>query len=210
VRDSLANKEIHDVDILCLPESATLLSTYLIELGFKRVDLYDPHKLALYNEIRMITQPWTFIKNDKIIQIIKPAGESAITQTIGSLIDAYYSLLSDVDISSCGVFLEKDRDSIIKLKEAHEKAITHCRSNVYDILKNNRMFGQKRTDNRSHKLANRGWTNLSDNNDIKVERRVKLHGLQKPEYNYKSYRRSKYSISSATTLEEDMFNLDLL
>jgi predicted nucleotidyltransferase len=197
VRDSLANKEIHDVDIMCLPDASLKLSKYLRKIGFKKVDLYDLHQLAMYKEIHVISEPWTFIRGGKIIQIIKPAtGQSLGTLIDGyySLIDGYYSLLSDVDISACGVFLEKDRDSIIKLKESHENAITHCRSAVFETLPNNRMYGEYRTDMRQHKLQVRNWINLNikeDIKDVKIERRMKLHGLQKPEYNYKSYRISK-------------------
>jgi hypothetical protein len=149
----------------------------------------------MYREIHVISEPWTFIRGGKIVQIIKPA----TGQSIGTLIDGYYSLLSDVDISACGVFLEKDRDSIIKLKESHENAITHCRSAVFETLPNNRMFGDYRTDMRQHKLQSRNWINLNiieDIKDVKIERRMKLHGLQKPEYNYKSYRRSKQTTTS--------------
>ncbi len=194
VRDSLANKEIHDIDILCLPESALSLSKFLIENGFIQVDLYDKVQLEMYNKIHCITEPWTFIKDSKIVQIIKPAG-SRINPTVGSLLDAYYELLSDIDISACGVFIERDRDGIAKLKESHIHAITHCRSGVFEILKNNRMFGEVRTSHRKFKLEKRGWKDISNSN-IKDERRVKLmglptHGLQKPTYAYKSYKRTK-------------------
>jgi len=195
VRDPLAGKGINDIDIMCLPKSAISLSKLLTEKGFLKVDLYDKTQLVMYNEIHCISEPWTFIRDNKIIQIIRPAGgrlSSTGAATLGSLIDAYYALLSDVDISACGVFIERDRDGIAKLKESHPHAITHCRTGVFEILKNNRMFGVHRTEMRSFKLIDRGWKNISDSNDIKDERRVKLmglptHGLQKPAYPYKYY-----------------------
>lgn len=209
VRDSLAQKEIHDVDIMCLPESARKLANYLTnELDFLKVDLYDQHQLAMYREIRFINEPWTFIKDKKIIQIIRPAGGAIYNgePTMGSLIDSYYAVLSDVDISCCGVFLERERDGIIRLKESHPHAITHCRSHTYEVLKNNRMFGEMRTDIRQFKLSDRGWKNLSNNKDIKVERRVKLYGLQKPMYPYKSYKPSKKSLEEEISID-DLFGL---
>jgi hypothetical protein len=192
VRDSLANKEIYDIDILCLPDSALKLSKLIIKKGFKRVDLYDQFQLEQYKQIHAISEPWTFIKKSKIIQIIKPT--ASYKGTIGEYIDAFYSLLSDVDISSCGVFLEKDRDLVIRLKESHPDAITHCRSHVYEVLVNNRMYGKHRTDIRCYKLSNRDWVDLKFKDvDIKIERRMKLYGLQKPEYKHESYNKSKLS-----------------
>jgi len=153
----------------------------------------------MYKEIHCISEPWTFIKDSKIIQIIRPAGGVRLSNgvpSLGNLIDSYYALLSDVDISACGVFIERDRDGIAKLKESHPHAITHCRSGVFEILKNNRMFGVHRTDMRAFKLSDRGWKNITESNDIKDERRVKLmglptHGLQKPGYPYKYYNATK-------------------
>jgi len=198
VRDSLAGKDIHDIDIMCLPNSAILLSKLLTEKGFIKVDLYDKMQLSMYNEIRCISEPWTFIRDSKIIQIIKPAGgllSPSGNATLGSLIDSYYALLSDIDISACGVFIERDRDGIAKLKESHPHAITHCRSVVFETLKNNRMFGKHRTDMRAFKLSDRGWKNITKSKDIKDERRIKLmglpNGLQKPEYSYKNYNTTK-------------------
>ena len=41
VRDSIAKKEIHDIDILCLPESAHHLREFVISKGYELADLYD-------------------------------------------------------------------------------------------------------------------------------------------------------------------------
>jgi len=198
VRDSLANKDIHDVDIMCLPESARKLSSFLIEKGFIKVDLYDKVQLEMYKEIRCITEPWTFIKDSKIVQVIKPAGGRIVEGevTLGSLVDSYYALLSDVDISACGVFIERDRDGIAKLKESHQDAITHCRLGVFEVLTNNKMYGNHRTEQRTFKLLKRDWKDISNFKDIKEERRFKLmslptYELQKPMYPYKSYKRTK-------------------
>lgn len=216
VRDSLAKKEIHDVDILCLPESAKSLAKFLTNDGFIKVDLYDKTQLEMYNTINCISEPWTFIKDSRIVQIIRPTKSSGGTlingvPTLGTLIDAYYNLLSDVDISACGVFIERDRDGIAKLKESHPHAITHCRSSVFEILKNNRMYGDRRTDMRKFKLEDRGWKDIS-NPDIKDERRVKLmglptHGLQKPMYPYKSYKRTDTSNKKSYGMEDAIFDL---
>lgn len=192
VRDSLAGKEIHDIDIMSLPKSAHLLSKKLEELNFKRVDLYDRVELELYKDIHLISEPWTFVDGKRIIQIIRPTaglhGKDSIT--LGTYLDALYSLLSDVDISACGVFLERDKDAIIRLKESHPSAISHCRSLVFRRLRNNRMFGEERTRYRSMKLEERGWKDLTNNQNLKDERKIKLNGLddlQKPEYDYKFY-----------------------
>lgn len=210
VRDSLANKDIHDIDIMCLPKSAYLLSEKLQKMGFIKIDLYDRVELELYKQVHLISEPWTFIKdNTKIIQIIRPAtnghgGSSG--PSLGNYVDSFYSLLSDVDISACGVFLEKDKDGIIRLKEAHPHAISHCRSRIFEPLKNNRMYGEERTMLRMFKLEQRGWINLSLKTDLKHERKIKLNGLddlQKPEYEYKFYNNTKYG--RGLSIEESFY-----
>lgn len=185
VRDSIANSEINDIDILCGPDSANNLVTFLKNIGFISVDLYGVSKLHMYHELHFISEPWTLISNNKVVQIIRPAFfRKSLKQSI-------YDLLSDVDISTSGVFLEEE-DGIIRLKESSPHAISHCRSGIFEILKNNRMYGDKRTFMRAGKLEQKGWINLSnqflDKSELlKLKRKSKLYGLQKPGYPYKHY-----------------------
>jgi hypothetical protein len=83
VRDSIAEMEINDVDILCMPNSAIDLSKYINEKDYKKVELYDQDTLNMYKGIRIISEPLTFLnKNRKVIQIIKPSFRSTIEDYI--------------------------------------------------------------------------------------------------------------------------------
>lgn len=183
---------------ISIPKSAHNLKEILCKKGFKSYDLYDPVTLEMYSSIHLIHEPWTLIKDNKVIQIIRPVPDVNSFKTsksygpsVGNLIDAAYGLLSDIDLSSSGVFLEKDKSGQIKLFESHPYAITHCRNKIFATLQNNRMYGDKRTDMRKWKLRDKGWKDILEL-DIKDERKVKISNLgdsQKPDYDYKSYKK---------------------
>ena len=187
VRDSIAELEIHDVDILCMPHSANKLKSFLLTKGYKQFELYDQDKLNMYQGLSLISEPWTLIKNDKVIQIIRPRWfkdiESNNINDFRLYEDVYYNLIRNVDISCCGVFLEQDHNnSKLSLKEACENAIIHCLTKTFKINKYASLYNPKRIYNREYKLIDRGWTNFGLSNyqnikniDIlKIERKHKL------------------------------------
>jgi len=112
VRDSLADLEIHDIDILCMPDSANKLKKYLKKYNYISLDLYDPDSLNMYHGISLIAEPWTLMNdNKKIIQIIRPRWKGQINPNTHKMNgdgyqQAYHDLIKNVDISCCGVFLE--------------------------------------------------------------------------------------------------------
>ena len=67
VRDSIAEMEIHDVDILCMSDSANKLAQFIQERGYSKVDLYGKDEVNMYQGIKIISEPWTFINNKKSI-----------------------------------------------------------------------------------------------------------------------------------------------
>lgn len=188
VRDSLADLEIHDVDIICMPYSAVTLSKFLKSKKYQPLDLVDVDSFEMYKGISLINEPWTYMNNNKkIIQIIRPVG--SISKGIPI---TCYNLLKEVDISSCGVFLEaknaslfnvnkrynKERNFFINdleedrtredipeliLKESCRDAIVHCLSKVYEVNECSRMYSVNRLARREHKLQSRGWTNYNHN-----------------------------------------------
>ena len=114
VRDSLANKDINDIDILCMSQSAKKLAQYIEKYDYTKLELYDKDKINMYKEILVINEPWTFInKNKKIIQIIRPNNNSN---------NYFYDIIRNVDISSCGVFIER-KNGEIKLNESCKNSI---------------------------------------------------------------------------------------
>src|SRR5271157_6099995 len=62
VRDSIADMEIHDVDIMALPSSCKKILEKLYTAGFKKVPYASLDIAAMYNELRtkhIINEPWT-------------------------------------------------------------------------------------------------------------------------------------------------------
>lgn len=188
IRDSIAEMEINDVDILCMPKSAIELQKFIEKHDYKKIELYDQDALNMYKGIRLIAEPLTFINNNrKVIQIIRPAFKKRVEDYISS----HISLIKNVDLSCCGVFLEFNGKELV-LKEACKNAIVHSLAKVYEINKWAKLFNNDRTSFRDHKLTSRGWTNLNTNyfyGDNKIKRKLKLIQLDfKPEFNDKYYK----------------------
>jgi hypothetical protein len=218
VRDSIAGLEIHDVDILCMSESAKILAEFIEERDFKKLDLYDLDTHNMYKGISLIEEPWTFMnKNRKIIQIIRPRYASYSTKLKNSSEHkskyqiAYYNLIKNVDLSCCGVFLENfgvlDGGNFarrIRLKEACKSAIIHCISKTFEIQNWTKLYNEKRTLDRAWKLENRGWENINGSSsavkslidkgyNLKRLRKLKLIELEfEPEYDFKIWSEDEY------------------
>jgi len=208
VRDSLAELDIHDIDILCMSESAKKLRDFIVdEKNYQPLDLYDADALNMYKGISMIEEPWTFMNdNKKIIQIIRPRYAGYTTKVKNDLNHitkyqlAYYELIKNVDLSCCGVFLENNGE--IKLKEACKSAIIHCLSKTFKIQEWSKLYNKDRTMTRERKLTERGWDNLSEPSFnmyidkgyyIKKTRKLKLIELEfKPEYDFKIWKEQEY------------------
>ena len=231
VRDSIAGLEIHDVDILCMSESAKMLREFIETKDYIKVELYDLDTLNMYKGISLIEEPWTFMnKNRKIIQIIKPRYEAAYpTITRNSFAHtsryqlAYYNLIKNVDISSCGVFLENFSNirqprfskptSEFFLREACKGAIVHCLSKTFEIQEWSQLYNQQRTRDRASKLESRGWENLNGNSiksimnknyKLKMDRKLKLIELEfEPEYDFKIWSEDEYLNRSKKKKEDD-------
>jgi hypothetical protein len=198
VRDSIAGMDIHDIDILCMPDSASKLRNFIRTRGYEPLDLYDIDTLSMYHGISLISEPWTFMnKNKKIIQIIRPRwiGQRSIEKNYQ---EAYYDLIKNVDISCCGVFIEnQSRD--ITLKEACKDAIINCLSRTYEVNTWSKLYNTNRVIMREHKLSIRGWLCLneiiSDNKKLlKKQRLIKILKLEfKPEYDYRIWTDEEYT-----------------
>jgi len=228
VRDSIAGLEIHDVDILCMSQSAQKLLLYLTtKCGYNKIDLYRADTINMYKGISLIAEPWTLMNDDKkIIQIIRPRYDShgMKKSPITEYKRAYYNLIKNVDISCCGVFLE-NLDSDIKLREACKNAIINCITKTFNINKESLLFNEYRTSVREEKLTSRGWENTDyvsglpnwlggaeeENNRLRRNRKMKLCSLDfKPEYDYRIWSEEDYIKKSAVAdidIDEILFNL---
>lgn len=204
VRDSLAGLEIHDIDILCMYNSGRKLYNFLLTKGYSKLDLYDWDALNMYKEITVINEPWTLQnKNGKIIQIIRPKvihfkPKETKNYLEQAYVKSYENLLKNVDISCCGVFLEKDKNTNnLKIGESCPNAIVQCLTKSFIINIEASQYNKNRIHSRQDKLISRGWMNLNDENvlffeendykirKIRKERHIKLCMLKfKPEYDY--------------------------
>lgn len=204
VRDSLAELEIHDIDILCMYNSGRKLYEFLLTKGYSKLDLYDLDTLNMYKEITIIREPWTLQnKNGKIIQIIRPNVEHFNPKETGDYLEqayvkSYKKILTNVDISCCGVFLEKNKsNNSLKIGESCPNAIVQCLTKTFIINKEASQYNKNRIYKRLEKLTSRGWIDINNENvfsfekneyeiiKLRKERHIKLCMLKfKPEYEY--------------------------
>ncbi len=188
IRDSIANLEIHDIDIMCGSKSVEALESILLRQGYKHVeDLLTSLEIGkIYSEINVISQPRTWVKNAKTIQLIRPVPKSPSDDYI----ENFHNLLCNVDISACGVSYSVNKFGIGVLYENYNGAISHCLSKVFKVNKSATMYIEKRIINRTSKLCMRGWTELGDNKiDIRDEKlNLLINDIDfdyKPEYEVK-------------------------
>ena len=210
VRDSIAEKEIHDIDILCMPNSAEKLSKFIQKYNFTKLDLFDQDTLNMYEGLRLIAEPWTFINNNKkIIQIIRPSFRDSISDYDKS----YINILKNVDISCCGVFLEI-QDNELRLRESCRNGIIHCLTKTFEVNEWSKLYNKNRTIVRESKLKSRGWRDLKleplpflyidEIPSLKIERLLKITSLEfKPEYNYKVWKQEEYLHRGKMAIDDD-------
>ena len=72
VRDSIANLKIHDIDIMALPKASRIVAEKLLQMGFRSMPFTKVDIASLYTGLQIINEPWTFIKSDTIVQVIRP------------------------------------------------------------------------------------------------------------------------------------------
>ena len=73
VRDSISDREIHDVDIILGSGSLDYVENILTQNGYKYMESLTPKDLSsIYTDIKIINEPHSWVKEDKIIQLIRP------------------------------------------------------------------------------------------------------------------------------------------
>ena len=165
IRDIIADKKIHDIDILCLFESMRLLEDVLIQEGYKlHKSLTSADIQSMYSEIHVVIEPKTYIKiideEIRIIQLIRPGNSKMHRQNYlkkeaqASITNLYY-LLGQVDMSNCAVHYSKQ----FGLRESYYGAVKHCKLGVYEVLETE--MKSSRFHMRVSKFRERGWKNLS-------------------------------------------------
>jgi hypothetical protein len=178
IRDSIANQEIHDVDILCGSNSIKLVQQVLIKNGYKFIPkLSTIDIVTLYSNINVISEPKTFIKGDSIVQLIRPRliinvlkedGTSNFGLYEDKYIENFKELIKNVDLSCCGISFSNNI-----LYQNCENAIIHCLNKVFVVNNSARMYSYERCTNRTHKMMERGWEkvvlNTTEKRDLKLD-----------------------------------------
>lgn len=197
IRDSIANMEIHDIDILALPKSFGYLANILIDNGYehspdiKKVDIEN-----LYQDIHIIHEPYNYLKivdgKIRLVQLIRP---SFSNDRRYSKDEIFNKILHNVDLSNCGVYY--NYNGLYSINDAYY----HCRNKSYDINNDALMYNLNRTLKRINKLEKRGWRKLDEQTKKSLKRIKKLDRINKNKtifkninIKYKKKRSEKFSL----------------
>lgn len=161
IRDSIADQEIHDVDIISGPETAKRLDSFLQDIGFKLMEkLISKEMSMVYKEVQVISEPWTYVNGyGSVVQVIRPSRSvSHKPNSIGcdGYKDVISRLVNEVDLSCCGV--SYDGENII---DGYKNATIHCLHKVF-IINSGGYMKTGRIHQRIDKLVNRGWLEISE------------------------------------------------
>jgi hypothetical protein len=182
IRDSICGDPINDIDILVGSKSIRMVEHILSLHGYTLIESLIPKDLAsVYNDIQVISEPHTWMNGSKIVQLIRPRITQPNYKTGGGLVmnpdtytykENFNVLISNVDLSCCGVSYDGN-----KVSEDYPNAILHCRSKVFSVNQNAKMYSDKRIHHRVHKLQDRGWSRIYDT--VSVNRDLKIDYLNK-------------------------------
>lgn len=173
IRDSLADQPINDIDILCGSNSVSRLEYILEQNGYYKMNKLSSIDISiLYKDIKVISEPITWIKGKKVIQIIRPRNISMDTDKIipkqVAYVNNFKQLISNVDLSCCGVSWNSGI-----LYENYQNAVIHCLTKSFYANNDAAMYSYDRAIHRKAKLEDRGWTevemNTADNRDLRID-----------------------------------------
>jgi hypothetical protein len=165
LRDIIAEKSIKDIDILVGSKSISYLERILSENGYVYMDSLTPKDInSMYSDLKILSEPHTWIKSGKIVQLIRPSFNGINYEK------SFINLIQNVDISCCGLSYDG-----FNLYENYKDAVLHCKSLLFEVNKKAIMYNPKRIEHRKYKLLDRGWSqisSLSDHRDIKINRLI--------------------------------------
>lgn len=176
IRDIISDNDIHDVDIILGSGSLDYVENILTQNGYKYIESLTPKDLSsIYTDIKIINEPHSWVKGDKIIQLIRPVVGQIQThksQDHEKLTSKHYEksfkdLIRNVDISCCGVSYDGSR-----VYENYESAVSHCKNGIFIVNKKAKMYSQKRIIHRIGKLSERGWVEVDP--DVATYRDLKI------------------------------------
>lgn len=181
IRDSIADQPINDIDILCGSKSIGRLKFILESEGYRLMESLITKDIAsIYTDIHVISEPHTYIKGDKIIQVIRPSASHILapqgttikdTKSFGIYYQIYQNLIHNVDISPCGVSYDG-----YHIYENYPDAVIHCLTKTFSVNTGAAMYSQKRIQHRIAKFVHRGWTQIPTHN-LGVRRELVIQQL---------------------------------
>lgn len=158
LRDIINGSVINDVDILTTTYGSIKIHDFLLNNDYVVKDEYIKKSInSLYDDIKYIHEPRTYMKGGKIIQVIRPSNLFSKNDTLSTL-QLHNNMLSNVDISCCGISFNG-----ITLHENVKNAILHAKYKKYRVYPNALMSSDKRLSDRIWKFEQRGYTAI--NND---------------------------------------------
>ena len=198
IRDTLANVNINDIDIMCFSDSYRKL-----KINLEKNDYFEAKRLCtkdimnLYSDIRIICEPTTYIKKSnydvKIVQLIRPGfvkgSDNSRNNAFGVMKLNFENALRNVDINICGVAWNPTKG----LYEVVDESIFYILNKYFYVNSNAAMFQRNRIYGRVSKMIDKGFTCLTNgydrdftfknineitkNLDFKKKRFYKLHKL---------------------------------
>jgi hypothetical protein len=201
VRDSISDREIHDVDIILGSGSLDYVENILTQNGYKYMESLTPKDLSsIYTDIKIINEPHSWVKEDKIIQLIRPAGgllktrwpvhflrDKLTGRRWGEFASDALKEIQKPDIRESiykKSFIDLIRNVDIsccgvsydgeKVYENYESAVSHCKNGIFIVNKEAKMYSNKRIIHRTTKLIGRGWEEVNPgvatNRDLKIDK----------------------------------------
>jgi len=210
IRDIIARQPIRDVDILVGAIAAKTVAAILERNGYSLIEGQWGKEIgAMYSDIHVISEPWTFMKGKKIVQLIRPAisikDKSKSMPPDRIYEKEFVNLIQNVDISCCGVSWDGKT-----LYENYPNAISHCINLCFDTNRGAKMYSRKRAEARKHKLIERGWNEIETSDAIARDQRIDALLSENPPIEYKSeLPEGTYGGSWAkeTGIEDDLWGL---
>jgi len=180
IRDIIAGQTINDIDILVGAQSCKLIEEVLSEQGYTYMYKLIPKDLSsVYKDIRVINEPRTWMKGNKMVQLIRPVISNGNNHRIYE--KGFVDLIQNVDISSCGVSWDGET-----LYENYPNAITHCQNLSFFINDDAKMYSNNRSFMRGQKFIERGWRQIKKD-DLLISRDMKINNiLNESRIEYKS------------------------
>jgi len=178
LRDIVAGDEdkIKDIDIMCISKSRDIAIDILLSEGYIRHDLFSPDIFLLYTNIRCIFEPKTFVKGNRVVQLITPCNKNGNFRNVSDfsqMKNAFFNVLCNVDLSSSGLVYDGE-----KLYESVKNSKYHCENKIFMVLEDAEMYNNDRINFRINNLKNKNWKEIKNNDDIKFIRSQKILSLR--------------------------------